>query len=273
MGEDYNEEDLRAMTIPDLKQILEYRGLVKSGNKATLINRILTSQTPREERTLKKKEERRERKEERKEEKRRTELPVEVISGEVTPPTEITPKISPKLPVYEVQPDSTFINSQRDPDLVLGDIDWIISDYPRTRNQEVEMGKVLNVDRPYLGYIGGRKLFELPKSQLDNIVFHRLVAITVPQLEKDEKNNKYFVDYDNVKTFTLKPNTQSGSTLGYVLESIYRQIFKIPRDEELRDVKDIYGSVDIKYPFFEGLEKPTKESPSYKVLFGDSGEE
>lgn len=266
MDTDYNEEDLWAFTVNDLREILRSRGLAVSGKKADLIDRILTSQDILE------------KYERKKETKKKTEtpgyeLPVEIIG----PPKEISPRSTsssssprstsstPRLPVIEVQPDSTFTKTTDAPNIILGDISWDLNDAPKTGNKDILMGQKLERNSSRLGYIGGKTLYELPKKELDNIIFHNLVAIRVPQLNKNE-DGKYFLDEDDLKTFTLKPDTPSGSTLKHVLDSIYRQMFKIPPNKPLKDVKDIYGSVYIEYPFFEGLTKPTISSPSYKLL-------
>lgn len=247
----YKKEDLNVMNVADLKQILAARQLKRTGKKAELIYRILTSQSSEEPVIT------------RKSKIGRTELPVKIIES----PSE-TKKETPKLPVYEAQHYSTFLESSRNPDLLLGDIDWDINDYPRTGEEDIPMGTPLKRNSPRLGYIGGRNILEIPRNQLDYVVFDKLVAITVPRLKKDNKGH-YYLDYDDEKTFLLKPNEPYGSTLGYVLESIYRQIFSIPNNQKLKDVKEIYGDVDIKYPFFEGLENPTKTSPSYKLVLGE----
>ena len=295
MDTNYTEEDLNVFTIPDLREILRARGLKVSGKKADLIERILTSQDIPEIYTKKGKTELpvriigptkeeyprpkgeeypRPKGEGKIYKKEITSSFPSIISAPVEPPTDLSSPLSspinstsssPRLPVYEVIPDSTFIKTTDAPNIILGDISWDLNDAPKTGNKDILMGQKLERNSSRLGYIGGKTLYELPKKELDNIIFHNLVAIRVPQLNKDE-DGKYFLDEDDLKTFTLKPDTPSGSTLKHVLDSIYRQMFKIPPNKSLKDVKDIYGSVYIEYPFFEGLTKPTISSPSYKLL-------
>lgn len=180
---------------------------------------------------------------------------------------------------------------------ILGKISWDISVMPKNTPNEDRLDIEKNRWNKY-GILSGGNLPPLPpemvgiaisyfdenldkmvllsEKDLKKIVFRGPVKIGVPFY--DEIRNEWIVDeyeyiekYDyEINVFILQPNTPVGSTVGHVLEQIYRHMFGFKANEPLKSIAEISANPDfyVSHSYFEGLEKPSQNRDYYEILLG-----
>jgi hypothetical protein len=157
---------------------------------------------------------------------------------------------------------------------ILGNINWIMIEYPDN----------LEYDPDYGSDFGGHDFIPIPKEEYNKIILKGPVKVAIPHLEKGEDTMEILQNYGKFKKgdevmmeepwvdekqyiIEIKPNTNYGSTLIHVLDSIYRGIWGLPENEN-RDLEDLIDNVYMPHPYFEGLYVPELRENFWKLASG-----
>ena len=164
---------------------------------------------------------------------------------------------------------------------ILGAVHWILTEDPN---------KGLTFDTSHGSNFGGDEDYPLSDKQYNEIIFRGPVKVSIPYLTNEESEDERakmivtesfgkFKEGDEVYVeepwadedqyiIEIKPNTKYGSTLRHVIDSIYRGIWGLPKNEK-RQLSDLIDDIYIPHAYFEGLGLPQKEEDFYTLSAGN----